>query len=36
MMTQSGVKQAFFGNVLFVPLDLCGTFFGTDTIYDYY
>ena len=36
MMTQNGVKQIFFENVLFVPLDLYGNFFASDTIYDQY
>ena len=36
LMTQNGVKQIFFENVLFVPLDLYGNFFGSDTIYDRY
>ena len=35
MMTQNGVKQIF-ENVLFVPLDLYGAFFGSDTIYNQY
>lgn len=36
MMTQNGVKQIFFENVLFVPLDLYGNFFASDTTYDQY
>ena len=35
MMTHNGVKQIF-ENVLFVPLDLYGNFFASDTIYDQY